>query len=336
MHPWLKVFTAYVEKQLPDVTDTPKHSIVLIQRFCDRYHVRTISEACDILSRYQMVTLQELRDRNESIVNNISSTCSSSSRIQEGSHQFILVAKFATPWKTGPSDITCYIQDSSSSLYFSSSVQSIQLELKHFKVPTLFTKWNFIPVQPAVVGSCSKNSLNHETTNETSSSIAYMEIEEVLMQETERLHYNKEFLKVSEFLAKFHDQKLNNITGVVISKSPVHKSSGHNPFFFIWLQSMTSKSSATSDMVALTVQGTAFMAWHLIMQLYDYIEITDVKRNIWKKGSTDERKVFCNSKTSQLDIVHHHTAACTSVKSNFGADLETYTVSDVIKNNISI
>ena len=294
MNPWIRIFSAYIAEQLPDVGNEKKVSLLLVQAFCDRYRLSSIDIACRILSQCSFVNTKTLDMTSN---NDISLNESS---INEG---VLLVCRLKEE-KEGNTGACC-LEDIHGNIISA----FIQLDHSILNQIVLLKRWKYI--KPTDTSCLSRiKCMNQKVFN-------YIEIEELvhanyctLQKDGFSVNGNvgANTMNVSKYLELHCKSKLTNLKGRVISLSNVHKLRGCSPFYFIRIQCILNPVKN----VVVVIQGGTHVHWHGFITLFTVITVTDIKLAVMNKGSIDERKVLCNSKTSTFYIDSPCDSSCDS------------------------
>ena len=343
MHPLVKELSLYLQRQFPqdgsskdgsskDGSNHLKESLFILQALCDQYGISNIHEACNRLSNCSFLSVHSLMSMSTTFDNDLTFLLSTKHNVDSNLDVDATDRPFVEN-KSSTKDRTLYIlictltTESSKigSMFLNDATGQIEclcanLNFIVSKQKIFLTKWNCIMPYH---NSCSCLS---DTTNIKTSPLQYVEIDDYIYCCKANLTIKpsiSEFIQVSDYLKQIRKQKVVNLEGVLIMKSPVHKLARHSSFFFIRLQC----KNESQNSVVIVVQGRSFMHWHSIMKMFHVIQISNVQLSVMNKGTNEERKVLCLTKESRIIIGNQ--SECIDAENNL--ELVNYVVSTQYK-----
>lgn len=292
MHPWLKLFSSYVHKQFPSIQHNLQHSLLFIQNYCKQQNILQFTEACDFLSTATFITIQDICLIRNGFVSTLSI---SEDKNKATKHRYVLVCCLS--WqkldqskayllKDGTGEIEC--------LLLSKASKTLNDEI------VMLTNWSYIP------SNCAEKPIFSYFGELRRDLLDYVEINNVVLftlakNDTSNFATETSFMSISEYFEMYQsckNHKMINLKGLVVSKSPIHKLRGCNPFFLIRLQCVYN----TAKSVVVVIQGHENIHWNNCIQLFHIAQMTNLKHTVMNKGKKEERIILCAKQTSAISL----------------------------------
>ena len=282
MHPWIQLFSTYISQQLPNTHNTLQTAVVLVQSFLDDYHMQSLDDTCEFLSKCSFKTLRELCSSEFNYTINITPH---KDLINENNS--ILVGRLIpdTSSKTGE----IIFQDETGSIVTCCT----KLCASDLDVVIMVTGLLYVAItdDKCIYGfKHIKNDIGK-----------YIELHSWIKKKENVINdlSLERFMSISAYTMLPSKHKYVNIEGITIYKSPIHKICGHNPFFFISLKCQ----HAEDKILSIVIQGCTHAHWYELIYLFTCIQLTNLKLTVINKGTKDERKLRCNSSDSALSVL---------------------------------